>query len=204
MHLLLRESVGPSWPRKQKMGGKKNHYFAIMESRVICTSQPKATASQRFLYNKRLTWKSTNLWKPSCWMPSTPQTSSPTRRSDKDKSSDAPRTPPKPKPHVPSPRRTQSYTPQTPDSSPPHTSARPAPPRRHTSQPVHSTRRPRAALAQTSKRRKRTSTSPIPTSQGEPHVLIPVPIRVRDAQSPSFIRTPSGQHVDFVVCRCYT
>ncbi|KAF8521305.1 hypothetical protein JB92DRAFT_3141248 [Gautieria morchelliformis] len=131
-------------------------------------------------------------------MPSSPtrHPSSPARRTGQ--SGKAPGTPPKPlKAQVPSsPRRAQS----TPT---PRVSARPAPARRHTTQtqPVRSSRPLPALSARASKpspRRRHTASSPnLPLQRGA-HVLIPVPIRARDAESPSFIRAPSGQHVDFV------
>ena len=115
---------------------------------------------------------------------------------------------PKPQPK-PTTRRTNSY-----DSSKPssprrehHASSpsRPTPARRHTGQSIQSreTDRPLPALPEdrpsSRPSARRAHSSPIPLKDGN-HVLIPVPIRAKDAETPMFVRAPSGQKVDFVVC----
>lgn len=83
--------------------------------------------------------------------------------------------------------------------------------RRHTTQlvPVTSTRtRPLPPIPHEShedkhekssrSRSKRSHSTPAPI-QKDGHILIPVPIRAHDAQTPLYVRAPPGQSVDFVV-----
>ncbi|KAF8578907.1 hypothetical protein K439DRAFT_1620950 [Ramaria rubella] len=132
-------------------------------------------------------------------MPSSPArhtgTSSPARRSAQ--SPDAPRTPHKPS----APRRAQSYTPHS--SPSPRAFHRPSPSRRHTTQTHPRSNRPLPPLPDEGSGprpgHRRTASSPSAArGGGPPHVLIPVPIRARDAESPVFVRAPSGQRVDFL------
>lgn len=145
-------------------------------------------------------------------MPSSPaprKTSSSARVIKQAGDTSSPRTPPKPsKPgqSSPSPRPTQRHTPRsTPNLGVVRASTRSAPARRnttHTQTPPRTSRHSANSPGQTSRQggvRRRTTSPPNSSSKGEGHVLIPVPIRARDAESPSFIRAPSGQRVDFLV-----
>jgi hypothetical protein len=146
-------------------------------------------------------------------MPPSPaphNTSSPARRTRQAGDAPGPRTPTKSSKPVqvpPSPRRTQSYTPRsTANPGGVRATARPASTRRHTTQtqtPARASRNPPDSPARASKHgsshRRTTSSPPNSSSKGAGHILIPVPIRAKDAESPSFIRAPPGQRVEFLV-----